>query len=592
MDGLGIETQYESRGDVFNFNGFGYSRDYFADKTDAPVELINAVALSTVASFVAGPAITSALTGTLGAAGAKAASAAITNLAKQYVQGGDLSWEDALMSAALSYGGAELSDALQGSGVLGDVGSKIAEFGNNIAEGGGDILTAALQAGGMSLVTQLVTEGEIDWKDAAVAAALAGGTAALTQFLSDVGREGAEDEVLEEIKVTAKHKGAKVGEDMYQLEDGTVIYAPADGKSNVLGNMADLDTDGDGYLNANDLQEVDVNHDYVSEKIGFEDSYEMGDTVYVDANGNPVDPKLVRFGPDGYVGYDANGNRVPVTGVTYDEAFGGEKGGLKWEFGLNEDGSVSTTDGAIYYENGELAYEKVDGQWVDGNGSIIDDPNKVDELTMIAAKAIDEPINQIDYTDANGRPVTFGKVPLRDGYETGQYAGTIYGRNGQRYDFDPKTGLYKYVGDVDNPGATADQWYDPITGYTYEHDSENTLVVTRYDEPFEEPVDPEQPEQNDTSTDSSKDGGNQDGLTGKNENGDPADPGGSVPGGGGNDNGSTSSGGGGYEIPDLSTLFPDSSCREMTRLLATPLPPLVTRLPLQAAALIRMKMLM
>lgn len=275
VEGLGIPLQFESRGDVYNFNGFGYSRDYWSEKSDVTGELITGIGLSVISGFVVGPLIAGALTPALGAAGAKAAAGAITKLATSYMQTGELQWEDALMSAALSYGGSQLQDALGGSGVLGEIGDKINSVGDAMGEGGGAVLNAALQAGGMSLVTQMVQNGEIDWKDAAVAAAMAGGTALLTSYLSDIGKSDAESEVLEEIKVTAQHKGTLVGEDMYQLEDGTVIYAPAEGDTSVLGNMSTLDLDGDGQLTGNDLQEIQANN------YGYKDpNYQAGDSFY------------------------------------------------------------------------------------------------------------------------------------------------------------------------------------------------------------------------------------------------------------------------------------------------------------------------
>ena len=541
LEETGIPLQYTNDdGDVFNWNGTGYSKDYKVDDS-IQIGTINKLLLGGALGFLAGPLIISALTPTLGIAGAKAATSAITGLAKSYMTDGELSWEDALMSAALSYGGSELSGALEGSGVLGDIGSKITEFGDDIANGGGDILTAALQAGGMSLVTQLVNEGEIDWKDAATAALISGGTTALTSYLSGIGKSDEIDNLEEwdeydewqQEAINSDIKDPFLNPNYKTVGDGLVMnintgevfsQGGTGGKSH--GTFKDLDRDGDGTLSGDDLTQINTPNRDLKNIYG----YEMGDTVYVDANGNPVDPGLVKLGRDGqYYGYDANGNRVVVDSATYDQAFGGDKGGLKWQFGLNEDGSVSTTEGAIYHENGELAYERTNGQWRDANGNIVDDPTQADELTMIAAKAIDEPIDQIDYTDANGNPVRFGKTPLRDGYENGQYAGTIYGRNGQRYEFDPKTGLYKYVGDVDNPGATADQWYDPVTGTTYQHDSENKLVITKYDEPIDQ-TDPETPETK-TETDS-KDGGNQDGNTGADSSGSP-----DAPGSGGNDGG-------------------------------------------------------
>jgi len=536
VNDLGIPTQFESEGDVYNFNGFGYSRDYWADKTDAPVELINAVALGAIGSFVAGPLLAGAFQAAgMSAAAAAAASKGVISLATQYMTTGDLSIEDALLSAALSYGGSELQSALEGSGVIGDIGSAVTDFGDELATNGGDILSAALQAGGMSMVTQLVKDGEIDWKDAAMAAAMAGGTAALQGFLSDIGKSDEIDNLEEwdeydewqQEAINADIKDPFLNPNYKTVGDGLVmnintgeVFGQGGIDSKSYGQFSDLDKDGDGVLNGNDLSEITTPDRDLKNIYG----YEMGDTVYVDANGNPVDPKLVKFRPDGsYVGYDANGNRVTVTGTTYDQAFGGDKGGLEWKFGLNEDGSVSTTDGAIYYENGELAYEKVNGQWIDANGNIVDDPAQVDDLTMIAAKAIDEPLNSVEYFDQDGNPVTFGKVPLRDGYESGQYAGTIFGRDGKRYDFDPKTGLYKFnEGSVDNPGATSDEWYDPITNTTYTQDSEGKLIVTKYDEPIEDktPVDPVDPVDPKNTTDSNQPGG----TDGSGDKGDPGTP--------------------------------------------------------------------
>ena len=87
----GIETQYvNSDGDVFNWNGTGYSKDFKVDDS-IDVGVINAVALGLIGSFIAGPLIAGALTPTLGVAGAKAATAAITNLAKEYMTTGNLS---------------------------------------------------------------------------------------------------------------------------------------------------------------------------------------------------------------------------------------------------------------------------------------------------------------------------------------------------------------------------------------------------------------------------------------------------------------------------------------------------------------------
>lgn len=267
-DKYGLETSYTgSDGAVYEWNGGGYT--ITQNGTDMGSMVLHGLALGILgAGMSAG--LAPALSGVLGQAGGKAASSAITSLVKQYMTTGNLSFEDALMSAALSYGGSELADALNSSGVVSDLASQFDEITSGLVDNGGDILKTALQAGGMSLVTQLVNEGEIDWKDAAIAAAMAGGTTALQGFLADIGKSDAEDEVLQEISVDAQRKGTQVGDGLWQLDDGTVISDTG----NVLGNMSNLDLDGDGLLNANDLSEIDVNHDYV------DPNYEAGDGFY------------------------------------------------------------------------------------------------------------------------------------------------------------------------------------------------------------------------------------------------------------------------------------------------------------------------
>ena len=482
-DKYGVETTItDTNGNILVWNGSGYSLKERYKEDD---KWGNKLAWA-AAGYMLTAGLAPALAGSLGAAGGKAAASAISNLATQFMQNGEVDWESAILSAATSYGGAQLSDALAGSGVVGQLGSQITEFGDSIMSGGGNILQSALQAGGMSLVTQLVKDGEIDWKDAAIAAAIGGGTAALQGFLSDIGKPEAEGDVLEEITVTAQRKGTQVGEGLWQLEDGTVISDTG----NVLGNMSNLDLDGDGFLNSNDLQGIDVNHDYVDPTYTPDYGYKLGDDVYVDANGNPVDPSSVKYslGADGYV--DANGN--PVTVKPYNEVYGGDKGGLKWEFGLNEDGSVSTTDGAIYYENGELAYEKVNGQWQDAQGNIIDDPTKVDELTMIAAKAIDEPLESVTYFDQDGNPITYKYPPasLQDNYEQGQFSGLIFGPNGE----------------------VREVWYDPVTNTEYIKAQGTTEIIA-----IRNPDEPPQSNQDNTDGDNPTGENNNSSDTGANQ---------------------------------------------------------------------------
>jgi hypothetical protein len=273
----GIETNItDDNGNQLRWNGSGYSLIERYKEDDKWGRKLTMAA----ASYIITAGLAPALSGTLGAAGGKAAASAISNLATQYMQNGEVDWGSALMAAATAYGGQALSDSLAGSGILGSVGDSVTEFGDSLFSGGGDVLTSAMQAGGMSLVTQLVMNGDIDWKNAAVAAAIAGGTAALQGFLADIGKEGSESDVLQEIEVTAKHKGTLVGEDMYQLDNGTVIYAPADGNTSVLGNMADLDLDGDGQITGNDLEEIQANN------YEFKDPNPIGPNDYYDVDGD------------------------------------------------------------------------------------------------------------------------------------------------------------------------------------------------------------------------------------------------------------------------------------------------------------------
>jgi hypothetical protein len=280
-DQYGVATEYtDSSGNRYDFNGGTYTKT--VDGVDMGSQILHGAVLGILGAGISA-GLAPVLTSALGPAGAKAASSAITSLAKQYMMTGDISFEDAMISAALSYGGSQLSGLIEDSGVLSDLSSQFDSVAGDLVNNGGDILKSALTAGGMSLVTQMVKEGEIDWKDAAIAAAMAGGTTALQGFLSDIGKEGAESEVLEEITVTAQRKGTQVGEGLWQLDDGTVISD----SGNVLGNMDNLDLDGDGVLNGNDLQDIDVNHDFVDPNPN-ENVYGDVDLAPPDSTTNPT----------------------------------------------------------------------------------------------------------------------------------------------------------------------------------------------------------------------------------------------------------------------------------------------------------------
>ena len=325
LEESGIPTQYvNDDGDVFNFNGTTYVKDYKTDDSIG-VEVINSVALGLIGGVVAGPLVAGALGSVLGPAAAKAASSAIINLASQYVTTGELEWEDALVSAATSYGGAQLGEVLQGSGSLGSIGDKISGVTDKFTEvldKTGNIGSAAIKAGGMSLLTQMVTTGEIDIKTAGIAALMAGGSTAFQEWTTsmyDAGVELTSDD-LQEIVVEAKRVGTDVGGGMTALEGGTVINEAGE----IVGNMADIDLDGDGMLSGNDLQEITTpDRDLVDPNIGDENIYGDVDLAPPDSTTNP-DAFTKGWMEDRYAGMTREQmiNQMQADGFGYDPETG------------------------------------------------------------------------------------------------------------------------------------------------------------------------------------------------------------------------------------------------------------------------------
>jgi hypothetical protein len=260
-ESVGLDSTGAITGSGTNSPGYAVNFDLVSgdvshSKGDA-VHDIGKMAIMAAAGVVAGPAVAGALGGVLGPAAAKAASSAIVNLATQYMSTGEVDWKQALISAATSYGGAKLGDTLKGSGALGGIGEKISgvtdKF-NDIVGKTGSIGSAAIKAGGMSMLTQMVSTGEIDVKQAGLAALMAGGSAGLSEFQASMESSGAEltSDDLQEIVVEAKRVGTDVGGGMTALEGGIVIND--DGQ--IIGNMDDIDLDGDGMLSSNDLQAI------------------------------------------------------------------------------------------------------------------------------------------------------------------------------------------------------------------------------------------------------------------------------------------------------------------------------------------------
>jgi hypothetical protein len=375
-----------SDGDTFRWNGTSFVKTGKVDDHNYGA-MVPSIMLGAVLTAGFGPMLTSALTSALGPAAAKAASSAILNIAKQYMTTGELSVEDALMSAALSYGGSELADALGGSGVVGEIGSQINKFGESLFEGGGDVLSAALQAGGMSLVTQLVKGGEIDWKNAALAAAMAGGTTYLQSFLADIGKSDQIDDLSEwdefdewqEEAMKADIKDPFLNPNYETVGDGLVmniatgeVFSQGGVDSKSHGLFSDLDKDGDGQLSGNDLEFIDVDHDYVDPSYTPPNRYNelpenaggIGRQYYVDENGNVHSgPSIV---PDGEGGYynKVDGTKLKSLTGKYDE-----KEGL-YLFEDDEGNIVSVAD-----KSGNIVanYDTETKTWLDADGEFNED---------------------------------------------------------------------------------------------------------------------------------------------------------------------------------------------------------------------------
>ena len=234
-------------------------------------DLFGGLILAAAAAIFAGPlaaALGPASAGGAGifssAAAAKAASGVILSSASQLAATGELDIGQALVSAAISYGGTQVGDAIKNSGVIGDIASQVESTTNSAVDflsQGNSIAEAAIKAGGMSMLSQLVTTGEVDFGQAATAALIAGGSQGISEFAAASGKST--DQVLEEITVDAEKVGTKVGDNAYLLETGDVISVDSDGNTLILGKMSDIDLDGDGLLSSSDLQEITVNQQQI-----------------------------------------------------------------------------------------------------------------------------------------------------------------------------------------------------------------------------------------------------------------------------------------------------------------------------------------
>jgi hypothetical protein len=153
MDKWGLnDTIYNSDGDQFKWTGSGYQKTIKVDDHADFGDYFSAILPSVVLGFAATPLVAGALTPYLGAAGAKAAAAGVASIAVQGMKDGKIDWGDAFLSAALAYGGTQLSEALQNSGVMGQIEDQMID-----AVGAAEEEVSRLTA----LVDEMVAKGSI-----------------------------------------------------------------------------------------------------------------------------------------------------------------------------------------------------------------------------------------------------------------------------------------------------------------------------------------------------------------------------------------------------------------------------------------------
>ena len=283
-------------------------------------------ALSAALGAALGP-VAGKLTGALINAGVSPAVAsgiakAAISSAQQLIMTGEVDPTTALIAAAGGYfeeagiggilGDSELGDMV--SGVTDKVKGVMTQV-NDLVSTGMPLVDAAIQAGGIDLVKQMITTGEVDLGQALTAAVNAG----LGEQISGMVQEAkeaalaagtsedefdawlAQDEEISQAFIDADVKDpflnpnyTTIGDGLMQNADGEVFNYDGDS----IGNMSDLDVDGDGVLNANDLEYVEATGEYRSIPQDVQDALDPpinetpalqlqdGNTYYLDADGN------------------------------------------------------------------------------------------------------------------------------------------------------------------------------------------------------------------------------------------------------------------------------------------------------------------
>lgn len=441
-----------------------------------------------------GASLGSALTGVAGMSSgmASAAGKAIASSMAQLIQNGEVDPTQALTAAVSGYFAENgISGTLEDlgvnvgeltEGVFGPVQEQLTNF-QQLVSTGVPIVDAAVQAGGVNMLTQLVLTGEVDVASAASAALQAGGAVAVQQFINSVDFPQEQkdefaawleqDDELQQAFIDGDVKDPFLNPNYTTIGDGLMQNSNGDVynyEGERIGNMSDLDVDGDGKLNINDLEFVESTGEYkpiedLTTPPGYtgEETAALnlrdGGTYYVDGEGNVFTADQVDYRDDGV--YVVKGTDIE-------------------------------TQMAEYSESSDIFYTRDDN----GNLEIVlrgDDAGIINSNTG----------NELEYGDGNSDTgnVIFDDISGTPGdLGDAQYSGTIYKVDGEY-----------------------DVYYDPNTNKTYlVNKSDPTEVTMVPDDQVEEVMD----QVEDNATDTTGGGSITDG-SGSN-NGDPSDSGGAT----------------------------------------------------------------
>lgn len=469
MQKYGIPTEEftNEKGDRFRWTGTGFARVYKENRTNVQdyVKLAATASLALAVAPLAG-GLTGALTNAgLSPALASAASSSIMNMATQIVTTGDIDIGQAILSAAGAYFqeaglGGLMGDSAVGS-ALSDATSfvqeKVSTF-QDLISTGNSIADAAIQAGGMNMLTSFVASGEINLESALISAVSAGATTAIqNQSMQELLQAGgitsedefeaflSEDDELQQAFIDADVKDpflnpnyVTIGDGLMQNEAGEVFNYDGDS----VGNMSDLDVDGDGVLNANDLEFVEATGEYRAIPQNVQDAL------------NPIDETPALQLQDGNTYYlDAEGNVY-----TRDQ--------VEWRGGDTNDFVVIGTDTvagttATYSQGSDVFYDEDLKIVLRGEDAGIINVGTGNEFTYGEQYSG----NQI-FDDPTGIPADLGAA---------QYSGTVRGAPG-------------------DPGAEFDVYYNPETNTTYLVNQADPTQVNKIEDTTPEEVQEQTPE--------------------------------------------------------------------------------------------------